>query len=289
MALVTPFNEDKTIDFEALEKVINYTIDKGIDFLVSLGTTGESATLTKDEKIKVVDFTKKINNNRLPLVVGIGGNNTAEILQFIKEFDFDGVQAILSVSPYYNKPSQEGIFQHFKAIANEAPVPVILYNVPSRTSSNITAQTTLRLARECPNVTTIKEASGIIEQCMEIVQNRPEGFSVLSGDDLLTLPLMSCGFDGVISVIANAYPSEFSSIVKEALAGNFEAARQHHYRLLNMMQLLFADGNPGGVKAALSEMGLCKNILRLPCVPVNEQVHRKIKSEVEQLMPVNNA
>ena len=282
-ALVTPFTSNFQIDFDSLERIINYNIDGGVDFLVSLGTTGETATLSWEEKIHVLEFTTEKINGRVPMVAGFGGNNTDALVRAIKGFHFSGVDAILSASPYYNKPTQEGIYQHYKALSDVAPVPIIVYNVPGRTGSNIKAETTLRMARELHNIAAIKEASGDVVQCMEIVRDKPDDFLVLSGDDALTLPLLSFGFDGVISVIANAFPKQFSDMTRFALQGDFKNASALHLKLLNMMQLLFADGNPGGVKYALHVMELCQNYLRLPLVPVNNKVADLIRKETEKI------
>ena len=239
VALVTPFRKDGNVDFKSLEKLLNHVINGKVEYLVVLGTTGESVTLSINEKSAIIDFVKEINAGRLPIVLGLGGNNTQEILNQIADFDFDGIDAILSVSPYYNKPSQKGIYQHFKMIANQSPVPVILYNVPARTGSNITAETTLALANEVENIIGIKEASGSIEQCMRIIKDKPKGLLVISGDDVITLPLIACGADGVISVIANAYPKNFSEMVRQTLSGNYDEARSLHYSFMEIIPLLF--------------------------------------------------
>ncbi len=278
VAIVTPFNKDKTIDFPALRNLVEYLIKGGIDFLVVLGTTGESATLTSDERNQVLDFVIEVNNGRLPIVAGFGGNNTQAVINSIKaRGDFSRINAILSVAPYYNKPNQRGLYEHFLAIAEVSPVPVILYNVPGRTKSNINAETTLRLA-EHPNIMAIKEASGDFGQIMEIVRNKPDDFTVLSGDDAITLPLISIGVEGVISVVAMAYPEEMSSMVRLALEGKYDEARKLHYKILPMTNAIFEDGNPAGIKAALSIKGLIKNELRLPLVPVKESTYSKIKA-----------
>lgn len=278
VAIVTPFNKDKTIDFPALRNLVEYLIKGGIDFLVVLGTTGESATLTSDERNQVLDFVIEVNNGRLPIVAGFGGNNTQAVINSIKaRGDFSRINAILSVAPYYNKPNQRGLYEHFLAIAEVSPVPVILYNVPGRTKSNINAETTLRLA-EHPNIMAIKEASGDFGQIMEIVRNKPDDFTVLSGDDAITLPLISIGVEGVISVVAMAYPEEMSQMVHLALKGKYDEARKLHYKILPMTNAIFEDGNPAGIKAALSIKGLIKNELRLPLVPVKESTYSKIKA-----------
>jgi 4-hydroxy-tetrahydrodipicolinate synthase len=268
VAIITPFNEDKTIDFPALGQLVEYLIKGGIDFLVVLGTTGESATLTSDERNQVLDYVIEVNNGRLPIVAGFGGNNTQAVINSIRaRGDFSRIDAILSVAPYYNKPNQRGLVEHFTAIADASPVPVILYNVPGRTKSNINAETTLKLA-EHPNIMAIKEASGNFAQIMEIVRNKPDDFTVLSGDDAITLPLISIGVEGVISVVAMVYPELMSKMVRLALEGDYEQARQLHYKILPMTNAIFEDGNPAGVKAALSIKGMIKNQLRLPLVPV---------------------
>ncbi len=278
VAIVTPFNEDKSIDFPALKNLVNYLIDNGIDFLVVLGTTGENATLSFDEKMKVLDTVLETNNGRLPVIAGFGGNNTRAVIDSIKKrSDFSGIDAILSVAPYYNKPNQRGLIEHFTAIADNSPVPVVLYNVPGRTKSNIEAQTTLKLAQH-PNIIAIKEASGNFAQIMEIIQNKPGDFIVLSGDDAITLPLISIGVQGVISVVAMAYPDLMSKMVRLALEGQYQQARQLHYKILPMTNAIFEDGNPAGIKAALSIKGLVKNVLRLPLVPVNPKTYEKIQN-----------
>lgn len=272
LALVTPFNEDKSIDFNALGNLIEHTISGGVEYLVALGTTGESVTLTKEEKKQVYSFIAEHANNRVQLVAGIGGNNTQEVIDSFNLYDLSKYDAILSVSPFYNKPNQEGIFQHYMAIENASPLPIILYNVPGRTGSNISVQTTLRLANASEKFAAIKEASGNPEQFMDLLNEKPADFSIISGDDNLTLPFLAMGMTGVISVIGQAYPKEFSTLVRLGLDGKFEEARQIHYKLYNIMKAIFADGNPGGIKALLSQMGICKNIVRLPLATVSQQV-----------------
>jgi 4-hydroxy-tetrahydrodipicolinate synthase len=283
VALVTPFNEDRSIDFSSLEKLMEFNIESGVDYFVVLGTTGETATLSAEEKTEIWKFVAKTNRGRIPLVAGIGGNHTEKVASEISTFSIEGYQAILSVSPYYNKPSQEGIFQHFMRLQQAAPLPIIIYNVPGRTSSNISAETTLRLARSSAVFIGIKEASGNFSQIMQIVKNQPENFLVISGDDLITLPLMSFGVAGVISVVAQAFPKDFSNLVALALKGNFEEAQKHHFRLLEFMELLFAEGSPAGVKATLSLMGIAKNHLRLPLVPASDSLRAKIKTQLESM------
>lgn len=275
VAIVTPFKANNEVDFEGLENVTNHIINGKCEYIVILGTTGETATLNKQEKQQVVDTIKRVNNGRVPLVMGIGGNNTAEILETIAHFDFTGFDAVLSVSPYYNKPNQQGLIHHYTAIADACPVPVILYNVPGRTGSNMTAVTTLTLAKHS-NIIGMKEASGNMEQCMAIIKNKPDDFLVISGDDALTLPLIGAGMDGVISVIANAYPADWSEMVRLALAGDFVAARKLHYKLLDLSITIFADGSPGGIKELLNYMNICSTHVRLPLYPVNDEVKNKL-------------
>lgn len=283
VALVTPFNSDESVDFEALGQLIDLQINEGMDYLVSLGTTGEVATLTNDERKRIWDFTVKRVNGRLPLVAGIGGNNTAEIVEQIKNFDPTGFCAILSVSPYYNKPTQEGIYQHYKAVANASPLPVILYNVPGRTGSNITAHTTLRLANDFSNIVAIKEASGNFAQFSEILRDKPAEFLLISGDDPVTLPMMSLGAAGIISVIGNALPKKVATLAKLCAEGNYAEARSIHNELLDITDLCFIEGNPAGVKYILQELGIGKDQLRLPLVPVSEKIQAAIKEELKKL------
>ena len=283
VAIVTPFKKSGAIDFDAFEKVLNHTIEGGVDFVVVLGTTGESSTITKHEKKALIKFSVDSIGNRVPLVVGIGGNSTADVVLTIHGTPLIGVDGILSVCPYYTKPQQEGIYQHYKIISESSPVPVILYTVPGRTSSNISATTTLRLANDCPNIIGIKEASGNFDQIYQVLKNRPDDFLVLSGDDGITLPLLSVGADGVISVTANAYPREFSEMVKLGLSGKFVEASVLHYKLLDFTNTLFTDGSPAGIKAALELKQLCCNFLRLPLVPVNQEVYARLKMFIDQL------
>jgi len=278
VAMVTPFNEDRTIDYKGLSNLIEYLIDGGVEFLVSMGTTGESAVLSKEEKDEVVAFSKEKINGRVPFVVGIGGNNTAAIVAQIKNTDFTGVDAILSVSPAYNKPTQEGVYQHFKSISEVCPVDIILYNVPGRTSSNMEASTTIRLAADFENVVAVKEASGDMEQIMTILRDRPKGFQVLSGDDALTLPMVLMGADGVISVQAMAQPKEFSEMVRQGLAGDLEKARELHYPQLEVIDNLFAEGNPAGVKACLKIKAVCEEYVRLPLVAISRERYQKLEN-----------
>ena len=283
VALVTPFNSDESVDFEALGQLIDLQINEGMDYLVSLGTTGEVATLTNDERKRIWDFTVKRVNGRLPLVAGIGGNNTAEIVEQIKQFDPTGFCAILSVSPYYNKPTQEGIYQHYKAVATASPLPIILYNVPGRTGSNITAETTLRLANDFSNIVAIKEASGNFAQFSEILRDKPAGFLLISGDDPVTLPMMSLGAAGIISVIGNALPKKVATLARLCTEGKYSEARPIHNDLLKITDLCFIEGNPAGVKYILQELGIGKDVLRLPLVPVGENVQGAIKEELKKL------
>jgi 4-hydroxy-tetrahydrodipicolinate synthase len=282
-ALVTPFNADGTVDYIGLEKLVNYQIENGVSFLVVQGTTGESVTLSKEEKREVLKQVVKTNAGRLPVILGVGGNHTAEVVNQLRTIDMEGVDGILSVSPYYNKPTQEGIFQHYKAVAGATTLPIILYNVPGRTASNVLPETTLRIAEACPNIVAVKEASGNMEQIMHLIRDRKPGFLVLSGDDAITLPIMACGGDGVISVLSNALPKEFSSVVNEATAGNLQNARKTHYSMLEFTRLLFVEGNPAGVKEALQYLRICNNHLRLPLVNVSDKTSQSIKNELVKL------
>jgi 4-hydroxy-tetrahydrodipicolinate synthase len=278
VALVTPMHADGSIDFKGLKKLLSHT-GKGVDYYVVMGTTGESATLSKKEKQAVLDFVLKNNSRNLPVVYGIGGNNTQSVLEEIIDTDLNGVAAILSVSPYYNKPSQEGIYQHFKAVARVSPVPVILYNVPGRTASNLTADTTLRLA-QLDNIIGIKEASGNVEQCMKIVKEKPKDFMLISGDDMLTLTLYAIGGVGVISVLANAYPIVFKKIKDFALAGRLTSAQKEQFKLLDINGPMYEEGNPVGVKYLLSLLGVCEHHVRLPLVNPSENLKKKIKKVI---------
>lgn len=281
IAIVTPFNSEKKVDYKALEKLVEFNISGGVDYIVVLGTTGESATLNKEEKKAVVKCVVDTVNGRVPVVLGHGGNNTAEIIEGYKNYDYTGISAILSVSPYYNKPNQEGIYRHYKAIAEASPLPVILYNVPGRTGSNVTAETTLRLAHDCSKIVAIKEASGSLEQCMRIIKNKPENFLVISGDDNLTLPMIASGASGVISVVGQAFPKDFTNMVREALKGNYSEARRLHYKTFEITEMLFADGNPGGIKAALKISGLIEDDLREPLYKINDALFAKLKKAIE--------
>ena len=276
VALITPFKNDLSIDFEALERLVEDQIANGIDYLVVLGTTGEYSTLNKQEKEQVIDCIVKTNSNRLPLVLGIGGNNTMAVVEQLKTTDLSAFQAVLSVSPYYNKPSQEGIFQHFKLVAEASPLPIILYNVPGRTSSNILPETIARIAKECGNVIGVKEAAGDIVQAMKLISLVPKDFSVISGDDMITLPMTLAGGAGVISVIGQGFPAEFSQMVKLGLEGNAKEAYQLHYRIAPSIDLIFAEGNPVGIKSLLGKKGICSKNVRLPLVNASEGLQAKI-------------
>lgn len=280
VALVTPFNENQEVDLLGLENLVNHCINGGINYFVVMGTTAENATLNADEKLAVLRQVQKVNGRRLPIVYGIGGNDTQGIVKTIKETDFDGIDAILSVSPYYNKPTQEGIYQHFKTISENSPVPIIVYNVPGRTSSNMSAGTTLRLANDFKNIIGIKEASGNMEQVMKIIKERPEGFKVISGDDNLTLSMICCGGDGVISVSGQGFPKVFSIMVNSALSHMLKDAREAHYKLLDITNMLFEEGNPGGIKAVLEEKGICGPTLRQPLWKISDDLKTRIKKEM---------
>ncbi len=276
VAMVTPFNASGEIDFEALKKLTQYLIDNNVDYLVVQGTTGESPVLSADEKNRVLDTVVEVNNGKLPIVYGIGGNNTLAVAQQLKNFTRKDVDAILSVSPYYNKPTQEGIFQHYKTISEASNHPIIVYNVPGRTSSNILADTTLKIANECENILAVKEASGNFEQIMELIQNKPNNFLVISGDDAITMPIIAAGGDGVISVVGNAFPKQFAHMVHAGLKHNVEKSREIHYQILPIIKYLFSEGNPAGVKEALKELGLMENYVRLPLVNVSEKTKNAI-------------
>lgn len=283
IALITPFHKDKSIDYDALGRLLEYHIKSGVDFFVALGTTAETATLTTEERESIKHFIATRVAGRVPLVIGCGGNNTAAIVQELHTADFTGYSAILSVVPYYNKPSQEGIYQHYSAIAQASPLPVILYNVPGRTGVNMTAETTLRLARKYDNIIGIKEASGNISQMDDIIKHKADSFMVISGDDGVTFPLITLGAVGVISVIGNAFPKEFSRMVRLALAGDYAKARTIHHRFSDLFSLLCVDGNPAGVKCLLHAMGYIENELRLPLVPTRITTHDKIKQVLDSL------
>lgn len=283
VALVTPFKEDNSIDFDSYEKLIDFVIEGGVNYLVTLGTTGETPTLSRQEKIELIEATFSIVSARVPVVIGIGGNNTASVVKDIESFPVENAAAILSASPYYNKPSQEGIYQHYKQLAAATAKPIILYNVPGRTGSNIAAATTIRLAKEISNINGIKEASGNMNQCMQIIRDKPQDFLVVSGDDNLALAQIACGMEGVISVAANCFPKDFSSMVSSALSGDFHTARVLNNALLEGYELLFAENNPAGVKAFLSELGIIENNLRLPLVPLSESFNGPVKAYLSSL------
>jgi len=282
VAIVTPFRNDSSIDFASFGRVINHVINGGVNYIVAMGTTGESVTLSKDEKKALISYVVEAIDNRVPLAVGIGGNNTQEVINFIRQSDLSGVDGLLSVAPYYNKPGQRGLFQHFKAIATSSPIPVIIYNVPGRTCSNISSETCLELAHKCETIIAVKEASGDIGQIMRIIKEKPENFSVISGDDSMTIPIISLGGSGVISVMANAFPAQCSELVNHALKSNFKSAREIQFRFMEIIELLFIDGNPAGVKAMLNIMNLCNNNLRLPLVPVNRTFYTRIQKAIEE-------
>lgn len=283
IALITPFTPDGEVDYKALKRLVEYQLSNGADFLCILATTGETPCLTTDEKQKIKDLVRNVVNGRVPILIGCGGNNTAAIVEELKTGDFKGIDGVLSVCPYYNKPSQEGLFQHFRAIANATKLPVVLYNVPGRTGINLKAETTLRLARECQNIVGIKEASGNLEQVDEIIKGKPAHFDVISGDDALTFPMIACGAVGVISVIGNALPREFSKMIRLEFKGEYEGARKIHHKFTELYSLLFVDGNPAGVKCLLHEMGMIENVLRLPLVPTRVQTVQKIAEVMREL------
>lgn len=284
VAMVTPFHEDGQVDYDGLDKLINYLIDGGVEYLVSLGTTGESATLNNEERKQVWAFTAKAVNGRVNLVAGIGGNNTHEVVEQIKQFDSKGYDAILSASPHYNKPTQEGIYQHYKTIAENSPLPIILYNVPSRTGSNISADTVVRLARDFKNIIGIKEASGNFDQINQIMRDKPENFLMISGDDPVTLPMIALGAAGVISVIGNALPRQTSDMVRLSLNFNFKASQKTHSAFINFTRLMFIEGSPAGVKTALKHLGICGDTLRLPLVQVSKNTAELIIQETNKIV-----
>lgn len=283
VALITPFTESGEVDYNALGNLVEYQISNGADFLCILATTSESPCLSKQEKLDIQHFIVNLVDRRVPIVIGCGGNNTYAIAEELRNGDFNGIDGILSVCPYYNKPTQEGLYQHFKTLACATELPVILYNVPGRTGINMTAETTLRLANDCENIVAIKEASGNLEQIDDILKNKPEGFAVLSGDDSLTFPMLAGGAEGVISVIGNALPKEFSQMISLEQEGKYEEAVKIHHSLTELYKLLFVDGNPAGIKAVLTEMGYIKNVLRLPLVPARETTIQKISQSLQEL------
>lgn len=283
VALITPFKSDESIDFDALARLVEYLIKNGTDYLVVCGTTAETPTLTEQEKEEITRFVIQIAAGRLPIVLGVGGNNTKAVVDKLQTSDFSGIDAILSVTPYYNKPSQEGLYQHYAAIAKASPLPVILYNVPGRTGVNMLASTTLRLAKEFPIICAVKEASGNFTQIDDIIKNKPEEFMVISGDDGITFPLITLGAVGVISVIGNAFPKEFSRMVRLALEGDYNSSRQIHHRFTELIELLFVEGNPAGVKSMLAVMDYIENVLRLPLVPNTIKTYEKIRLVLNEL------
>ena len=284
VALVTPFNTDGSVDYNGLKNLINHLVEGGIDYLVSLGTTGETATMTKEEKKKVWAYTAEINNNRLPLVAGIGGNNTLAVAEDIKSFDTTGYSAILSVSPYYNKPTQEGIYQHYKHLAEISPLDLILYNVPGRTGSNMSPETTCRLAHDFKNIIATKEASGSFDQFNQIMRDKPADFLLISGDDPVTLPMIALGASGVISVIANAVPKPFTDMVNLCLQGEFKAANPSHLSLIEFTRLAFAEGNPAGIKVALKHLNICGDTVRLPLIKASSSLEQLIIAELDKII-----
>ncbi len=284
VALVTPFKKDFSVDVEALKRIVNYVIDGGVEYLVVLGTTAESATLTADEKELVIRTVKEANNGRLPLVLGVGGNNTMKVVEELKTRDFSGFSAVLSVSPYYNKPTQEGIYQHFKMVAEASPLPVILYNVPGRTASNMLPSTVIRLANDFKNVIAIKEAAGDIVQAMKLLQDKPKDFLVISGDDMITLPMVLAGGAGVISVIGEGFPKEFSEMVRLGLQRKVDEAYKLHYLLADSIDMIFEQGNPGGIKEVFKSLGLSENTVRLPLVNVNEDLANRLDAFVKKVV-----
>lgn len=281
VALVTPFNSDGSVDYQSLERLINHLIDGGVDYLVSLGTTGESATLNKDEKKKVWEFTAEINNGRKPLMAGIGGNNTLAVAEELKNFNIKGYEAILSVSPYYNKPNQNGIYEHYKYLSEVSPLPILLYNVPGRTGSNMTAETICRLGRDFKNIFGVKEASGNFDQFNQIMRDKPADFMLISGDDPVALPMISIGAVGVISVIGNAFPKETATFIRLAMEGKFTEANPIHLSLIEFTRLCFVEGNPLGVKSALKQLGICDDTVRLPLIKPSEQLNNLIAKQVK--------
>ena len=283
VALVTPFDINGNVDYVAFARLLSNVVDGGVDYVLVMGTTGETPCLSAEERRKVIDFAKREIAGRVPIMVGMSGNNTSDLLDSIRNFDFSGIDGLLTASPFYNKPVQNGLYAHFAHVAEVSPVPVILYNIPGRTGVNISPETICRLASDFDNIIAVKEASGSVDQIMRVVENKPECFTVISGDDGLTLPLMAAGVKGVISVVANAFPRELSQMVKLALSGDFEQARNLHYRLLPTVRLMFAEGNPAGVKAYLSQMGVIQNVLRLPLVNVSDDLYARIANDILRL------
>lgn len=282
IAIVTPFNEDLTIDHQSLIKIVNYNIDNGMDYIVISGTTGESVTISSEEKKQIIQTIKQANNNRVPLVLGIGGNNTNQVLEEIKSTDFSGIDAILSVSPYYSKPTQEGVYQHYKAVSNVSPVPIIMYNVPGRTASNMLPQTTLRLAQDFDNIIAVKEAGNNMSQYLWLLKDKPSDFMIISGDDDLALPVTLAGGSGVISVIGQAFPKDFTKMIHLGLERKADQAYKLHFNLMEITSLIFSENNPSGIKAVLQIMNLCKDKVRLPLVEATDGLKSKIQSFIAQ-------
>ncbi|MCD4794383.1 MAG: 4-hydroxy-tetrahydrodipicolinate synthase [Bacteroidales bacterium] len=283
VALVTPFRNDDSIDFSSLKKLVEHVVTGGVDFLVVMGTTGENPVLSQQEQKTVLDYIIEVSDKKLPVVFGIGGNNTQAVINTIKDTDFTNIDAILSATPYYNKPTQKGLYIHYKTIASACPVPIILYNVPGRTSVNLNAETTLKLASDFKNIVAVKEASGNFNQIMQIIKNKPDDFTVLSGDDTYTMPYIAMGMEGVISVTANAYPKEFSDMVRASLKYDFKTAQELHYKLLDLSNSLFLEGNPGGVKAALEILGITSKYVRLPLASVSKGTYKIIETHMKNI------
>lgn len=283
IALITPFKADGSVDYDSLERLLNYQIDNGADFLCILATTGETPCLSSEEKNSITDLVKRVVRGRIPILKYCGGNNTALVLEEMRNSDWSGIDGILSICPYYNKPSQEGLYQHFRAIAKESPLPLVLYNVPGRTGVNMKAETTVRLAKDFPNIVGVKEASGSLEQVDEIIKNKPDNFNVISGDDALTFSMVASGAVGVISVIGNALPAQFSKMIRLEFNGEYDAARKIHHCFTELYKLLFVDGNPAGVKALLNDMGMIENVLRLPLVPTTITTKQKMADILKEL------
>ena len=281
--MVTPFTPDGEVDYPALKRLLNYQLDNGADFFCILATTGEAPCLTTEEKDRITETVKEINRGRLPILKYCGGNNTRAVVEEIKHTNWEGIDGILSICPYYNKPSQEGLYKHFKAISAASPLPIVLYNVPGRTGINLRPDTLIRLARECDNIVAVKEASGSLEQVDEIIKNKPEGFDVISGDDALTFQMIASGAAGVISVIGNALPKQFSRMIRLEFKGEYEPARKIHHRFTELYKLLFVDGNPAGVKALLNDMGMIENVLRLPLVPTTIATKEKMAAILKDM------
>ena len=281
VALITPFNKDKTIDHQSLKELVEYNIENGTDYLVISGTTGESVTITRSEKKEIIETVRKANKKRLPMVLGIGGNNTAQVLEEIKSTELGDFSAILSVSPYYSKPTQEGLYQHFKAISEVCPIPIILYNVPGRTSKNMEPETTLRLANDFKNIIAVKEAGNNVAQYLQLLKDKPDEFMIISGDDDLALGVVLAGGSGVISVIGQAFPKQFSDMIRFGLQGNTKEAYQLHFRLMEITSLIFSENNPAGIKAVLQTLNICKDYVRLPLVPATSELKQKIKRFID--------